>query len=176
MPRYTVFAKYKVSFEYEVEAKNETEAAEIVSMGNVTPEYTSSNFVGIYSIKKEENGVKITAFLSNMDKIRKIVLKTSQSIHIVQIKNIIRCEADVNYTHFYLDNGQHLIVSHPLKEFSEMLEPTGFFRTHQSHLVNLDHVLRFDKAEGGHLVMADNTQVPVSQRKREELFSLFQNL
>jgi hypothetical protein len=55
MPRYTVFAKYKVSFEYEVEAKNETEAAEIVSMGNVTPEYTSSNFVGIYSIKKEEN-------------------------------------------------------------------------------------------------------------------------
>jgi two-component system LytT family response regulator len=68
------------------------------------------------------------------------------------------------------------MVSKTLKEYAELLEPSGFFRTHQSHLVNLDHVLRFDKIEGGHLVMDDESIVPVSSRKRETLFSVFEKM
>lgn len=125
---------------------------------------------------KEETELKLSAFLSNLDKIKKIVLKTAESIHIVQVKNIIRCEADVNYTTFYLDNNDKLLVSKTLKEYSELLEPSGFYRTHQSHLVNLDHILRYDKTEGGHLVMDDESIVPVSSRKRDELFKVFENM
>jgi two-component system LytT family response regulator len=124
----------------------------------------------------EETEMKLTAFLSNLEKIRKLVLKTAESIHIIQIKNIIRCEADVNYTTFFLDNGEKLLVSKTLKDYAEMLESSGFFRTHQSHLVNLDHILRYDKAEGGHLVMADDSIVPVSSRKKDELFKLFEKM
>ncbi len=128
------------------------------------------------AIQQQETELKISALLANLDKIKKIVLKTAESIHIIHVKNIIRCEADINYTNFYLDNGERLIVSRTLKEFAEMLEPAGFFRTHQSHLVNLDHVSRFDKTEGGHLVLADDSIVPVSSRKREELFKVFERM
>jgi len=127
-------------------------------------------------IIKEDTELKLGALLSNLDKVKKIVLKTAESIHLINIKNIIRCESDVNYTHFYLDNNEKLLVSRTLKEFAELLEPTGFFRTHQSHLVNLDHVIRFDKMEGGHLVMADDSIVPVSSRKRETLFKVFEQM
>jgi two-component system LytT family response regulator len=128
------------------------------------------------AILQEETELKISALLANLDRIKKIVLKTAESIHIVHVKNIVRCEADVNYTNFYLDNGERLIVSRTLKEFTEMLEPAGFFRTHQSHLVNLDHVTRFDKNEGGHLVLNDESIVPVASRKRDELFKVFERM
>ena len=67
-------------------------------------------------------------------------------------------------------------MSKTLKEFSEMLVDFGFYRIHQSHLVNLVHVKRYDKAEGGNLVMDDNSIVPVSYRKKEELVKLFKSL
>jgi two-component system LytT family response regulator len=124
----------------------------------------------------DETELKISTFLSNLEKIKKIVLRTSESIHIIPLKNIIRCEADVNYTTFYIDSGVKLLVSKTLKDYSDMLEPMGFFRTHQSHLVNLDYILRYDKVDGGHLVMADNSIVPVSSRKKEELFKLFEKM
>jgi two-component system LytT family response regulator len=128
------------------------------------------------AIQREDTELKLGALFSNLEKIKKIVLKTAESIHIINIKNIIRCEADVNYTTFYLENSEKLMVSKTLKEYAELLEPSGFFRTHQSHLVNLDHVLRFDKIEGGHLVMDDESIVPVSSRKRETLFSVFEKM
>ena len=127
-------------------------------------------------IHKEDIELKLNALFANLDKVKKIVLKTAESIHLVNIKAIIRCEADVNYTHFFLDNGEKLLVSKTLKEFAEMLEPAGFFRAHQSHLVNLDYISRFDKTEGGHLVMSDESIVPVSLRKREFLFELFERM
>jgi len=130
----------------------------------------------VKAIQQEDTELKLGALFSNLEKIKKIVLKTAESIHIINIKNIIRCEADVNYTNFYLENSDKLMVSKTLKEFGELLEPAGFFRTHQSHLVNLDHVIRFDKTEGGHLVMADESIVPVSSRKREMLFKVFERM
>ena len=128
------------------------------------------------AIQKEDTGLKLSVLLDNIDRIKKIVLRTAESIHIVTVKNIIRCEADINYTTFFLENGERLLVSRTLKDFSEMLEPNGFFRTHQSHLVNLDHISRFDKTEGGHLVMDDESIVPVSIRKRDDLFHLFESM
>jgi len=128
------------------------------------------------AIQKEDTELKLSAFLANLNKIKKIVLKTSESIHIINIREIIRCESDINYTTFYLLNGEKLLVSRPLKEYSEMLEPMGFYRTHQSHLVNLDHILRYDKTDGGHLVLVDESIVPVSTRKKDELFELFDRM
>jgi two-component system, LytTR family, response regulator len=128
------------------------------------------------AIETERTELKFKTFLSNLDKLKKIVLRTAESLHIVNLNDIIRLEADVNYTRFFLANGNKLLVSRPLKEYDELLEDSGFFRSHQSHLVNLDHILRFDKTEGGHLVMDDESQVPVSSRKREALFRIFERL
>jgi len=128
------------------------------------------------TLNKEDHSLKLNALLNNLDKLKKIVLKTAESIHIVNVPQIIRCEADVNYTVFHLSGKQKLLVSKPLKEYDELLTHTGFFRPHQSHLVNLEHILRYDKNDGGYLVMDDNSLVPVSVRKKDELFRLFESM
>jgi two-component system LytT family response regulator len=68
------------------------------------------------------------------------------------------------------------MVSKSLKEYQEMLSDQGFFRVHKSYLINLAHILRFEKAEGGYVVMSNGDKVPVSSRKREELLTLFDKL
>jgi two-component system LytT family response regulator len=127
-------------------------------------------------IEKDHLSLKLNTLLQNLDKLKKLVLKTAESIHIINVNNIIRCEADVNYTRFFLEGGRHLIVSKPLKDYAELLEDAGFFRVHQSHLINLEHLLRYDKSDGGYIVMDDESNVPVSTRKREALFRLFEQL
>lgn len=128
------------------------------------------------SFNREETVQKISTLLSNLEKLKKIVLKTSESIHIVNVQHIICCQADVNYTTFFLEGGETLMVSKSLKEYDELLSKAGFFRTHQSHLVNLDHVLRYNKKDGGYLYMDNKSMVPVSTRKKEELFRLFEQM
>ncbi|HPR33135.1 MAG TPA: LytTR family DNA-binding domain-containing protein [Prolixibacteraceae bacterium] len=107
---------------------------------------------------------------------KKIILKTAECIHIVKVSEIIRCEADHNYTEFYLVDSKKILVSKSLREYDELLSGYGFFRSHQSHLININHIRRFEKADGGELVMADESRVPVAKRKREELLQLFNQL
>jgi two-component system, LytTR family, response regulator len=69
-----------------------------------------------------------------------------------------------------------VLVSKTLKDYEEMLSDYFFFRTHQSHLININHIVSFEKNDGGYLKMADGSPVPVSKRKREELLELFNNI
>jgi len=124
--------------------------------------------------------IKIQAFLNNLDTInstrKKIVLKTSDSIHLVNLGDIIRCEADSNYTWVYILEKPKLLISKPLKYFEELLDEYGFFRVHQSHLVNLGYFSRIDKIDGGILILNDNTSIPIAVRKRDTLYQLLENL
>lgn len=128
----------------------------------------------------EDFTLKLQAFFDNVNSIerdkKKIVLKTANSIHLVTISNVVRCESDGNYTWFYFNNQPKLLISRPLKQFEELLEPYGFFRPHQSHLVNIRAISRIDKVDGGTLILEDNTPIPVSVRKREQLFSILEQL
>lgn len=107
---------------------------------------------------------------------RKIVLRDSNSIYFVKISDIIHCESDRSYTTFKIINSKDIIVSKGLKDFEELLEPLGFIRTHQSHLVNISKIVRFDKHDGGHLIMENGNLIPVSQRKREQIIELFKGI
>ncbi len=127
-----------------------------------------------------ELNYKLEALFSNLksevNQDKKIVLKSSDSIHVVPIHEIIRCESDNSYTTFYLKNGKKLIISKTIKEFDDLLSEFGFFRPHQSHLVNINYIECYKKPHGGLLVMNDKSHVPVATRKREALFSLFKSL
>ncbi len=127
-----------------------------------------------------ELNYKLDALFSNLktevNQDKKIVLKSSESIHVVPIHEIIRCESDSSYTTFYLKNNKNLIISKTLKEFDNMLTEFGFFRPHQSHLININYIDSYEKPQGGMLVMSDKSHVPVATRKREALFSLFKSL
>lgn len=98
---------------------------------------------------------------------RKIVLKDMNAVYVVSVRSIIRCQASDNYTTFHLTDQPPIIVSKPLKEYDDLLTPLKFFRVHQSHLINFDHLQQFNKRDGGSIKMKDGSEVPVSSRKRE---------
>ena len=107
---------------------------------------------------------------------KKLVLKTQESVYVLELKEIIRCEADKNYTSFYLESGKRILVSKTLKEYDLLLSGHSFFRVQQSHLVNLDHINRYDKADGGAVIMKDGSSVPLSPAKKEQFFQILENL
>jgi two-component system LytT family response regulator len=107
---------------------------------------------------------------------KKIVLKTAEKVHFVEVNKILRCESDRTYTFFYFTNGKRVLVSKPLKEYDELLGDSGFFRLHKSHLVNLKYVTAFEKADGGYAVMHDSTKVPVSFRKKDDFLKMMESI
>jgi two-component system, LytTR family, response regulator len=99
---------------------------------------------------------------------RKLILKTSTEIFLINSKDIIQLEADGNYTVFHLKDKRKIVVSVTLKEYEEILSGLNFFRPHQSHLVNIEFFEKLDKRHNV-IVMADKRRIPVSTRKKEEL-------
>lgn len=130
------------------------------------------------NLQHEQN--RLESLLANLDEIKKeskkIVLKTAESIFLVSIQDIVRCEASGNYTKFYLQNQKPVLVSHTLKEYDDLLQGYKFFRVHQSHLVNLEHIVRIDKADGGVLILSDNQNCPISTRKKDALIKALAKL
>ena len=127
---------------------------------------------------KNDKNIKWDAFFNNINnnENKKIVLKTSDSIHLIKVSDIIRVEADNNYSTFFLKDNDKIVVSKGLIEYEKLLNDYGFFRVHQSHLINLSYISRFDKKDGGYVVLSDKSQVPVSQRKRQKILSFFENI
>ncbi|MBX7093089.1 MAG: LytTR family DNA-binding domain-containing protein [Flavobacteriales bacterium] len=107
---------------------------------------------------------------------KRLALNTLDKIHIVNITDIVRCEADVNYTTFYFTDKSKLLVTRTLKEFEDLLKDHSFLRVHQSHLVNTNLVKEFVKGDGGYLVMNDASNVPVSTRKRNAVVEALNSL
>lgn len=107
---------------------------------------------------------------------KKIVLKDSNSIYFVNVNDIIRCESDGQYTEFYIDNLKKIVISKPLKEYEELLEPFGFIRPHHSHIINTNKILRFDKVDGGSLIMQNNDEIPVSHRKKTQILKVLDSM
>jgi two-component system, LytTR family, response regulator len=128
------------------------------------------------NLQINEKLVKQLLFSVNEKQKRKLVLKNSDEIHIVDIGDIIRCEAEGGYTTFFLKGGKKIIISKNLKEYEEILKYESFIRTHNSHLVNLCFVEKYRKADGGFLIMNDKSQVPVSIRKKESVLDALENI
>jgi len=109
---------------------------------------------------------------SSKGKRGRIALASKESIEFVDPHDIIACEANSNYTNIYLSGGKKKVISKTLKDFEELLVPYDFFRPHNSHLINLNHVREFIRGDGGYLVMENKMKIPVSKNKREELLQL----
>ncbi len=124
----------------------------------------------------DEQDQQLSVLTKNITNPQKIVLKTSDKMHIVDLKDIIYCEADNNYTIFHLKNGKNLILSKSLKVYEELLNDSSFFRVHQSYLVNLNSIITFEKHDGGYLVMANGQNVPVSTTKKKKLINHLQTI
>lgn len=98
---------------------------------------------------------------------QKITLPTGNAYEIVNIKDIIRCEADGSYTTFYLSDKRKLMISAGLKHYEELLPDSDFIRVHHHHLINMNQVVRFLKEDGGYAIMSDGSKIEISRRKKE---------
>lgn len=68
------------------------------------------------------------------------------------------------------------MVSKGIVFYDEILSGSGFFRPHQSYLVNLNHVREFDKADGGFVILDSKDEIPISSRRKKGLMQLLENL
>ncbi len=129
-------------------------------------------------VEQESRSLKLNALFANLENSvsenKKLVLKTAENIYIINTNDIIRCESDGGYTQFYLIDGKKILVSRNLKDYEEMLDGFGFFRVHQSHMINLKYIDHYSKTEGGAVVMKDNSYLPVARRKKEGFLKLLE--
>jgi len=123
---------------------------------------------------------QIQALLENLNPVqkepRKIILKTAENIHLVKTSEISYLESDKGYTTFYLKNGEKILLSKTIKDYEDLLQTEGFIRIHKSYLVNRNDIKRFDKEDGGYVVMENNSRVPVSSRKKDLLLNLLDDI
>lgn len=107
------------------------------------------------------------------DENQKIALPTQKETFLVPVKDILRCESSNNYTTFFLTSGAEHLISKPLYEYDELLNPYGFIRCHQSHLVNKMHVTSILNEDSGYLVLNYGTQkIPISKQRKSAIKAL----
>jgi two-component system LytT family response regulator len=135
-----------------------------------------TNALQLLSHKKDEHQLQALQHNIQPHLKRKLVLKTQESIFVVEIDDIVHCEADKNYTFFYLNDGKKILVSKTLKDYDTLLAGLQFFRVHQSHLINLNCVERYDKHDGGSVILKDGTAIPLSPAKKEQFFKSLDQL
>ncbi len=118
--------------------------------------------------------VKIKSLIENLTgnkTTKKLVLNTQETVHVVSSEDVTRCESDGSYTNVYLKDRK-LMMSKKLKDFEELLSGLSFYRTHRSHLINLNFVDRYEKRDGGYIIMKDESSIPLSAAKKDEFFEL----
>jgi two-component system LytT family response regulator len=97
-----------------------------------------------------------------------ITLATSDGLEFVPLNNIIRIEASGPYSYFFLKNNKKIMVSRHLKEYEMLLSDYGFFRAHNSHIININEVKRMVKTDGGYAVMSDDSKIGLSPKKKDD--------
>ncbi len=126
----------------------------VVKRKSETPDMNNLNFL-IQQLKRSD------------DNFQKITLPTGNAYEIINLKDIVRCEADGSYTYFYLTDKRKLMVSASLKHYEELLPEQDFIRVHHHNLINMNHVVRFLKEDGGYAVMSDGSKIEISRRKKD---------
>jgi two-component system LytT family response regulator len=129
---------------------------------------------------KQQSAQQFDALFHNLKNIqkdsKKIALPTSHGLTVLPVKDIVRCQAEINYTNFFLTSKNKMLVTKTLKEYEELLNDYDFIRVHNSHLINLHHVKNYSRGEGGTVTMSDGSTVDVSRRKKDEFLKRLEAL
>ena len=137
----------------------------------------------IHAVKrvKERVSIEPTAFryqsiLNNIQyksrEIEKLAVPTLEGIDFFETQDIIFCKADGNYTVLYLKGKANKIVCRNLKDFESLLTEPAFCRVHHAALINMKHIQKYVKGEGGHVILTEGHQVEISRRKKESFLQL----
>ncbi|MFK7933223.1 MAG: LytR/AlgR family response regulator transcription factor [Saprospiraceae bacterium] len=103
---------------------------------------------------------------NNPNAFRKMAISALDGIYFVNFGDIVRLEAEDNYTHIHLKGGERMTASKTIKSYESMLAPYNFYRVHKRHVINLNYMRKFVKGDGGYLIMDDGIKIEVSRRRR----------
>ncbi|QNJ97854.1 LytR/AlgR family response regulator transcription factor [Constantimarinum furrinae] len=127
----------------------------------------------VTEIKEKENSLQNTILQpKNAQVTGKITIPLQNGFEVLEIENILYCQADDNYTQIYLKEGKKL-VSKTLKYFEQSLAESGFARVHKSYLVNVNAIKEYKKGKGGSVVLSSGKQIMVSPSRKKELLAYF---
>jgi two-component system LytT family response regulator len=144
----------------------------------INPDLLAEAVFRAQNMVQNELRIKLDALESNLHPEnrhkRKIIIRTHDKIYLEEMEQITHLESDGTYTKIFTIDSNTILTSKPLKDYEEMLNGFGFFRLHRSFIINLFHIRRFDKNEGGFVVLTNGHQIPVASRKRDELLELFE--
>ena len=116
---------------------------------------------------------KVLGTFSINNSASKIALPLTGKIVYFDLEEIIYCKADGNYTEIYLKGNKREILSKKIKNVEELINNNhNFFRVHNSFLVNIQHIREYIKGDGQYLVLHDQTKIPVSRSKKEEILQI----
>ena len=101
----------------------------------------------------------------------KLCISSFKGFQVVQLKEILYCEASGSYTNFHFIDGHRMVSAKPIYEYEELLSNAGFVRIHKSYLVNLEHIKEYFRGEGGTILLCTGKQLDVSRRKKERLLA-----
>ena len=107
-------------------------------------------------------------------KFNNLAVPTMEGLLFIGLQDIVRCESEDKYTKIYMADKKMIMASRTLGDFETLLEPHGFFRIHKSFLINLKHLKKYLRGEGGQVIMTDGSTLDVSRRKKDELMELVQ--
>ena len=133
------------------------------------------------AVKEEQGSLdeKLQVLISQLQspvRQERIALPVADGMQFFHTDEILRCESESNYTHISLTNGKRITIAKTLKEVEESLRGVDFYRIHQSHLVNMNHISKVVKGEGGYVVMKDGTTITISRNKKEAFLDSFRKL
>jgi two-component system, LytTR family, response regulator len=125
---------------------------------------------------KEKMETLLKLFKEQMKVNKKIALPTSDGITFLNVDQIVRVESESNYSFVHLFTGENICITKTLKQIEESLEGQPFYRVHQSHLVNLNHIVKYVRDDGGYLVMSDKTTITVARQRKDGFMDLFSKI
>ncbi len=128
----------------------------------------------VTEIKSKEYDLQNAVLVPKINSINdKITIPTQQGFEVLEMKDIMYCKADDNYTELFLENNQKKLVSKTLKYFQDILAESGFARIHKSYLVNVSYIAAYKKGKGGTVALSNGKELSVSASRKAELLSYF---
>lgn len=130
-------------------------------------------------LREKGNGPRQIGFLIQQIKdlennnVRKVALPTFDGLEFIHMDDILYCQSDGAYSHVFFTDGAKMYISKTLRYLEDALCNFHFFRVHNSYIVNLNHVKKYSKTDGGLLVLSNGEKVRVSRSKKDELLGLF---
>ena len=126
--------------------------------------------------RTDERIAAMRQYQGNPNTFKKLPIGAVDGMHFEEISNIVRFEADDNYTRIHLHDGRRITTTRTIKHYEDLLAHCYFYRVHKGHVINMNYIKRFVKGEGGYLIMEDGKRIDVSRRRRAKFLTYLRTL